>query len=346
MTEMMRAWRFHGNKKIERAEVAVPEPGAGEVRVRIGFVGICGTDLHEYYEGPIVTNTAAHPVTGAHAPMIPGHEASGIVDAVGPGVDDFAIGDRVVIEPIYGIVRESSYNVDAFFYGYHAHGFLADKAVVFATSLHHLPGAISLADGALVEPLSVAVHAVKRANPATDGAVVVFGAGPIGTGLALVLRARGIHDVIVIEPSPVRSEALGNLGFTVLDPTAETFDERLDAVLGGPVALVFDAAGAPPVIGKAIQLLRSGGTLMVVATYSKPPAVDTLAMLGKELSLVTVNAYSDGDFQETISLLEQGRISSSGWVATVGFDDAVEVGYPSLRDATAAKVLVEVGGEG
>lgn len=345
MTDTMRAWTLTGREQLEQTTPEVPEPGDGEVRVKIGFVGICGTDLHEFYEGPIHTNMGTHPVTGAVGPMVPGHEASGVVDAVGPGVVGYAVGDRVVMEPIYKIDRATGYNVAALFYGYHVDGFLADYAVVEAETLHHLPDSISLADGALVEPLSVTLHAVKRADPSPQEPVVVFGAGPIGTGLALVLRARGVQTVIVVEPSPVRSAALKDLGFTVLDPTADDFDDQLTAQTGGNVRLIFDAAGAAPVIPKAISVLQPGGTLMVVATYSKPPAVDTLAMLGKELSLVTVNAYVDGDFEEVIALLAEGAISSSGWVATVGFDDAVEVGYPALRDATAAKVLVEVGGE-
>lgn len=338
----MRAWEFRGNRDIALVERDVPEPGPHEVRVRIAYVGICGTDLHEFYEGPVVTSMVANPITGAVPPIVPGHEAAGVVDAIGAEADGVAIGDHVAIEPIIGVGESgASYNVDALFYGYHAHGFLADFAVVKRSSLHLLPSGVPLADGALAEPLAVAVHAAKRVPFAQGQRVVIFGAGPIGVCLALVLRGKGAVPV-VIEPSGVRAAALRTLGVTVVDPRGDGFDRELAAALGGPASLVFDAAGAPGVLEQAIALLAPQGAIVLVATYSTPPALDLLAMLGLELSLYTVNAYNDGDFDEAIALLASGRVGSAGWVETVRFEDAVGVGFPKLRSAAAAKVLVRV----
>ncbi|MCU1476521.1 MAG: theronine dehydrogenase-like Zn-dependent dehydrogenase [Subtercola sp.] len=343
----MRAFEFRANRTIVEVTRAIPEPGDGEVRVRVAFTGICGTDLHEYYEGPVVTLMAGtNDRTGHVAPIIPGHEASGVVDAVGAGVSDFAVGDRVALEPIYGIGEgQSHYNVAAAFYGYHAQGFLADYAVVKRTSLHHLPDSVSLADGALVEPLSVAVHAVARAQVAPDETTVVFGGGPIGVGLSLVLAARGIRTIVVVEPSATRAAALRALGFTVLDPGRDDFEEALTAETPDGVQVVFDAAGASSVMSTATSVVRPGGRIILVATYPRPIPLDAMAMLAAELSIIAVNAYDRGDFQSTIELLTTGRISSQGWVEQVPFADAIEVGYPRLRSAVAAKVLVEVGGE-
>lgn len=342
----MRAWEYHGNRRLIRVQRPIPQPGPDEVRVRIAYTGICGTDLHEYYEGPVVTELGHHDRTGASAPIIPGHEASGTVDAVGSTVSGVAVGDRVAIEPIWAIPEHGGgYNVNAVFHGYHAHGFLADYGVVKATSVHRLPDTVSLADGALVEPLAVAVHAVQRARVQPDDSVVVFGGGPIGLGLATVLRAQGIDRLTVVEPAKPRSDALRRLGFPVLDPHAEHFLRRLEQATGGPARVVFDAAGAPAVLDTALQLLCPRGTLVLVATYPRPVGVNGMTMIGKELSIAAVNAYERGDFGTTIDLIAGGGLRTAGWVQIVGFDDVVSIGYPALHDATAAKVLVAVGGE-
>jgi (R,R)-butanediol dehydrogenase/meso-butanediol dehydrogenase/diacetyl reductase len=342
----MRAWEYLGNQNLVRVDRPVPEPGRGEVRIRIAYVGICGTDLHEYYQGPVVTETGRNERTGAAAPIIPGHEASGVVDAVGTSVRDIAVGDRVTIEPIWDIPEQGDgYNMSALFHGFHAHGFLADYGIVKSTSIHRLPDSVSLSAGALVEPLAVTVHAVERAAVRDDDAVVIFGAGPIGVGIANVLRARGVQNLTVVEPSATRAEALRQMGFQVIDPRDEDFDRQLTDATGGPVRVVFDAAGVPAVISTALSLLAPGGVLVLVATYPHPVPVDAMAMIGRELSIVAVNAYDRGDFARTIDLIAEGKLETTGWVETVDFEEALSVGYPRLHQAAAAKVLVSVAGE-
>lgn len=342
----MRVWEFLGNQKLVRGDRPVPQPGPGEVRVRIAYVGICGTDLHEYYDGPVVTETGRNERTGAAAPMIPGHEASGVVDALGEGVTCLAVGDRVALEPIWNIPAGGrGYNVDALFHGFHADGFLADYAVTRSTSVHRLPDRVTLRQGALVEPLAVCVHAVERADVRPDDAVMVFGAGPIGMGLASVLRAGGVTDITVVEPSPPRANTLRHMGFRVINPHRDGFRDELVRVAGGRVRIAFDAAGGPGVLDIALTLLEPGGAAILVATYPQPIAVDAMAMIGRELSIVAVNAYDRGDFARTIDLFAGGHMMTDDWVSIVGFEDVVSVGYPQARRAAAAKILVEVTGE-
>jgi (R,R)-butanediol dehydrogenase/meso-butanediol dehydrogenase/diacetyl reductase len=341
----MRSWEYLGNQKLVRVDRPVPEPGRGEVRIRIAYVGICGTDLHEYYEGPVVTETGRNERTGAAAPIIPGHEASGVVDALGADVDGLAVGDRVTLEPIWDIPETGSgYNVAALFHGFHAHGFLADYAVTKKTSVHRLPGRVTLAQGALVEPLAVCVHAVERAGVRSDDSVVIFGAGPIGVGLANILRARGVANITVVEPSALRSNALREMGFRVINARKDGFEQEIIRASGGPARIAFDAAGAPGVLDTVMAVLQPGGVAVLVATYPHPVPVDAMSMIGRELSIVAVNAYDRGDFGRTIDLLADGHMMTDAWVGTVDFENAVSIGYPKLREAAAAKILVEVNG--
>jgi (R,R)-butanediol dehydrogenase/meso-butanediol dehydrogenase/diacetyl reductase len=341
----MRAWEYLGNQKLVQVDRPVPEPGRGEVRTRIAYVGICGTDLHEYYEGPVVTETGRNERTGAAAPIIPGHEASGVIDALGAGVDDLVVGDRVTLEPIWDIPKTGSgYNVDALFHGFHAHGFLADYAVTKKTSVHRLPERVTLQHGALVEPLAVCVHAVERAGVRSDDRVVIFGAGPIGVGLANILRARGVTNITVVEPSVRRMNALRQMGFRVLDSRKNGVEHEIIRATGGPARIAFDAAGAPGVLAAALAVLEPGGVAILVATYPHPVPIDAMSMIGRELSIVAVNAYDRGDFGRTVDLLAEGHLMTDAWVGTVDFEDAVAIGYPKLREAAAAKILVEVNG--
>ena len=154
----MKAWVFHNKTDLRLEDLPQPEPGPDEVAVRIAYNGICGSDLHEYFHGPLVIPIhQAHPVTGHMGPVILGHEASGTVSAVGAGVEDFVVGQRVAIEPVFRRPGDDAhYNLNAAFYGLMTHGFLAETAVVRRSAAHSLREGVSLLAGALTEPMAVA----------------------------------------------------------------------------------------------------------------------------------------------------------------------------------------------
>ena len=223
----MKAAVYYGPNKVDVTDVPEPDPGPGTVKVQVGFNGICGTDLHEYYAGPIFVPTEPHPLTGAQLPIVMGHEFSGTITALGEGVTGWAEGDRVAIEPIYrcgrcGPCRAGTYNICAQigFHGLMSDGGMAEYTVVPTDMLHKLPDNVSLELGALVEPMSVAYHAATLGDPDPDRTAMVFGAGPIGIGLWFALRGKGIEDVFVVEPSATRRSAIEALGARTLDPTA------------------------------------------------------------------------------------------------------------------------------
>ncbi|HET9564611.1 MAG TPA: alcohol dehydrogenase catalytic domain-containing protein, partial [Mycobacterium sp.] len=256
----MKAAVYHGPNKLEVADVPEPEPAAGTVKVKVGFNGICGTDLHEYYAGPIFIPTEPHPLTGQTLPLTIGHEFSGVITEVGPDVTGYSEGDRVAIEPIYRCghcapCKAGTYNIcqRIGFHGLMADGGMAEYTVVPTNMLHSLPDNVSLELGALVEPMSVAYHAVTLGDVAPGDTAAIFGAGPIGIGLWFALRGQGLETVFVVEPSAARRDAVAALGATTLDPTVIDVPAFIAEHTDGRGAdAAFDAAGVAPAVQAAL----------------------------------------------------------------------------------------------
>jgi (R,R)-butanediol dehydrogenase/meso-butanediol dehydrogenase/diacetyl reductase len=341
----MRAWVYHGNKDLRLEQLPEPAPGPGEVAVRIAYVGICGTDLHEFFYGPMFTPIEqADPTTGHRGPVILGHEASGTVWAVGDGVTDLAVGQRVALEPIVRTEEDASYNLGAAFYGLQAPGFPADTATVRRSAVHPLPANVSLRDGALTEPLAVAWHAVDRAKVVASETVVVFGGGPIGIGTALSLRSLGLDRLAVVEPVADRRVVLEKLGLIALDPAAGDFRRDLSEFCGPGAEVVFDAAGVSDAVATGLEILAPAGRLVVVAGHVAPVTIDTNQLLVGERSILTSVAYHD-DFPEVLRRQAAGDFPTDDWVESVPFEGCVDEGMARLAEGKAVKVLIEVGGQ-
>src|SRR5213082_1570740 len=239
----MRALRFHSARDLRIDDV--PEPpaaAASEVVVRVVTCGICGTDLHEYTAGPIVTREEPHPLTGAQNPQILGHEFAGDVVATGPGVTSVGDGDRVAIMPLAycghcAYCRRGLQHLCATMACVglsHAWGGMAELATVAEYQIVRLPDSVSYQQGALIEPTAVAAYGVERGGVKPGDRVLVTGAGPIGALAALCARAAGASSVYISEPNAARrarAEALGVA--TVFDPTSADVPELLHEETGG-----------------------------------------------------------------------------------------------------------------
>src|SRR3954468_6112607 len=209
----MRALRFRAAHDIRIEDVAEPSaPGPGDVVVRVVTCGICGTDLHEYMAGPIVTPVEPHPLTGAQNPQILGHEFAGEVVAVGGGVTSVAEGDRVAIMPLAycgrcAYCRRGLQHLCATMACVglsHAWGGMGQLATVAEYQVVRLPDGVSHQQGALIEPTAAAAYGVERAGVSPGDRVLVTGAGPIGALAALCARAAGAAEVYVSEPNAAR----------------------------------------------------------------------------------------------------------------------------------------------
>ncbi|MCZ4551037.1 2,3-butanediol dehydrogenase [Gordonia rubripertincta] len=345
----MRAAMYYGNQKVEIVDAPNPAPAAGQVKVKVGFNGICGSDLHEYYAGPIFIPTEPHPLTGQQAPLILGHEFSGTISELGDGVDGFAIGDRVAVLPLYYCGKCSrcaagNYNTCAqfAFHGLMADGGMAEYTVVPVGMLHKLPNDLPLELGALVEPMAVAYHAAQLGDLSPGDTAVVFGAGPIGIGLWFALRGIGIDDVVVVEPSADRRSAIRHLGAEVLDPSeADVISKILERTDGRGADAVFDAAGVPAAVATGLGCLAGRSPFVSVAIYEKPIETPLISLILGESRIQGSLGYTAPDFEAVINLMAKGHYDMTGWVTTVPIGDVVTEGFDALRDGRKIKVLVE-----
>jgi (R,R)-butanediol dehydrogenase/meso-butanediol dehydrogenase/diacetyl reductase len=345
----MKAAVYHGPNKLEVTDVPEPEPSAGTVKVKVGFNGICGTDLHEYYAGPIFIPTEPHPLTGRALPLTIGHEFSGTVTDVGPGVTDFAAGDRVAIEPIYRCgrcapCRAGNYNIcqQIGFHGLMSDGGMAEYTVVPTNMLHRLPDNVSLELGALVEPMSVAYQAATLGDVGAGDTAVIFGAGPIGIGLWFALRGKGLESVFVVEPSATRRAANEALGATTLDPTAVDVPAVIAEHTDGRGAdAAYDAAGVAPAVGAAMASVGARKPTISVAIYEKPLTTPLLNLVMNESRIQGSLCYTSADFEAVIDLMSRGMYDTTGWVTPISIDDVIDEGFEALHAGTKMKVLID-----
>ncbi|AEF42673.1 2,3-butanediol dehydrogenase [Hoyosella subflava] len=345
----MRAAVYYGPNKVSIDDVPDPSPAYGQVKVRVGFNGICGTDLHEYFAGPIFIPTTPHALTGNQAPLVLGHEFSGTITEIGPGVDGFSEGDRVAIEPIYrcgtcGPCASGRYNICKFigFHGLMSDGGMAESTVVPQNMLHKLPDSVSLQLGALVEPMSVAYHAAKLGDVQAGDTAMVMGAGPIGIGVWFALKGLGLDDVYVVEPSPVRRASIENLGAKTLDPTSVNVAEFIGDHTGGSgVDAAYDAAGVQPAVETALQCIGAHKPLVSVAIYEKPLETPLLNLVMNESRIQGSLCYTGDDYRAVIDLMADGHYDTTGWVTTIPIEQVVDEGFHALHAGKKMKVLID-----
>jgi (R,R)-butanediol dehydrogenase/meso-butanediol dehydrogenase/diacetyl reductase len=346
----MKAAVYHGNHKIAIEDVPEPSTGAGQVKVKVSRNGICGTDLHEYFDGPIfISPSEPHPLTGKAMPVVIGHEFSGIVTEVGAGVTTVREGDPVAIEPIYRCghcrpCKTGHYNLctSIGFHGLMADGGMAEYTVVPENQVHVLPGSIPIEHGALVEPLSVAYHAAKLAEVGDQDRALIYGAGPIGIGLWFALRGLGLTEIDVVEPSPTRRASIEALGARTLDPTAIDVAALIaDQTDGDGVDAAFDAAGVEPAIVSALDCVGERRPLISVAIYDKPISTPLINLVLRERRIQGTICYTAEDYKAVIGLMDKGHYDFTGWVDTIPLSSVLEDGFEELRAGRRMKLLVD-----
>jgi (R,R)-butanediol dehydrogenase/meso-butanediol dehydrogenase/diacetyl reductase len=350
MDRRMNAAVYYGREDLRLEQVPEPAPGPGEVKLSVRYNGICGSDLHEYYDGPITTRCTPHPLTGVANPVILGHELCGEVVAVGAGVDDLAAGELVAVEPfetcgrcVYCGLGQYNHCPLLALHGYNrAGGGLADYTVVKRTMAHRLPPGVSAMQGALIEPLAIAWHTANRCQVQAGQTVAIHGAGPIGVGVFLTLRRRGV-DAIVIDPSPLRRAVLAGLGArSLLDPAACDVVAAIRDFTGGRGAHAsVDAAGVPASFQAMLHGTRIDGTAVVVAIHHQPVAIAPFDLLMPEIRLTGV-AMSVDAFPSVIDEMARGSYPLDGWVETIPLRHLIDLGLARLRRQQGMKILVQL----
>lgn len=315
-------------------------PHDGQVLVRSRLVGICGSDLHAC--------AGHHPFIDL--PYRPGHEVVGVVDTVGPGVDGFTEGDRVVLEPnvVCGMCRrclEGRYNIcrELTVIGCQTPGGMADAFLVAADRLHRLPDEVDDNLASLVEPLATPVHAVRRAGVGPGSRVAVLGAGPIGLLVLVAARAAGAAEIVVTDVLPGKLDRARRLGASVaLDATAPDLLDTARASLGDGADVVFDCVANQASMAQAAELVDKGGVIVVVGVASGPTMVPLHLVQDRELSVLGSLMYVRDDMSHAIDLLASGAVDAADLVtATFPLDRAAEA-FAASRDPHQVKVLIRV----
>jgi (R,R)-butanediol dehydrogenase/meso-butanediol dehydrogenase/diacetyl reductase len=349
----MRAARYYARHDIRIEDIAEPMLLADTVKVKVAWCGICGTDLHEYLDGPIFVPAHGHPHPISHeaAPVTLGHEFSGTITEVGEGVTSLQVGENVVIEPyIIGVEvptgegDEYQLSPDMNFIGLGGRGGGLSETVVVEQRWVHPIGDIPLDAAALIEPLAVGHHAFVRSGASDGDVAIVGGAGPIGLLLAAVLKAQGL-TVIVSEVSDARKAMAVSTGVAdhVLDPTEVDVSAEVRKLTNGLGADVgFECSSVDAVLDMLLDAVKPAGVIVNVSIWGHRPAVDMQKLVLKEIDLRGTIAYAN-DHPATIKLVQDGKVRLEPFItARIDLDDLIKDGFDALIDHrdTEVKILV------
>ena len=349
----MRAVRYHGTRDVRVEQIEAPDVQPGTVKVAPEWCGICGSDVHEYLAGPetIPSPGNPHPITGEVLPIVLGHEFAGRVVEVGAGVTAVAVGDPVAIEPIIRdrtcqYCRSGDYNYCPSI-GFHGlsggGGGLAEFTVVPEYMVHRLPESLPTDIGALIEPLAVGWHAVRRAEFEPGQSALVVGAGPIGLVTLLALKDAGASFVAVAELSPARKAKAEQMGADlVLDPSVDDVVTVVQARTGGGADATFDASGHQATLTLALQAVRKRGRVVNIALWEHPATIDMFQFLFTEASLTSSCAYAN-DHAAVIDALASGRVDAAPLITKrIELEQVVAEGFESLATSRDRDVKILV----
>lgn len=332
--------RYTGDGAVETAQIDATDPGPGQVQVRVAFTGLCGTDLH-----------IVHGAMDARVerPLVFGHEASGEVAAVGPGVEGWAVGDPVAVMPLdwdgtCPACRAGHTHICQHldFIGIDSPGALQELWNVPARTLVRLPAGLALDHAALVEPVAVAVHDVRRSELRAGDKAVVIGGGPIGVLIATVARDQGA-EVVVIELDAGRRAQIADLGIQTLDPRATDQVEWVnDWTDDAGADVVFEVSGAAAAVLGATGLAKVRGTVVVVAIHPTPREIDLQRMFWRELRLLGARVYEAEDFATAVELLARGAIPAELLITRIVPLSKTAEAFGDLEAGRAMKILVDV----
>ncbi len=336
MTDVMRVSVLYGIGKLGVEERPIPEPGADEVLIRIGSVGVCGSDIH-YFEhgriGPYIVD----------APLILGHEAGGQVAAVGSGVTTLAVGQRVSIEP--GVPCRSCtqclagrYNLCPrvrFFATPPIDGAFAEYVVMPTAFVYAVPDSMSDDEAALIEPLSVGVWSCRRAGVSPSDRVLVTGAGPIGLIAAQVARAYGAADILVTDVNTDRLALARSMGFGTLDVAHRSLADH-----GYQANVLVECSGQGRATWDAVNTLAPAGRVVLVGMGGDEVTLPLSYLQDRELVITGAFRYAN-TWPTAIDLVVNGRVQLGELVT--GHYDLDHVGdalTASRRDSASMKPIV------
>lgn len=336
----MKALFYEGNHSFTMKTTEKQPLQKGEVRLKMAYVGVCGTDVHIYH-GKMDARVKP--------PQIIGHEVSGVIEELGEGVADWKVGENVTVRPLNPGAEMPSDNgfrhigQNLKFIGIDSAGGMQQYWNVPAFTLHKLPENLSLQLGAMIEPLAVACHDVRLGEVVAGENAVVIGGGPIGLLVALVARQKGAN-VMISEVNKSRIEFIQSLGFQTVNPIEQDLVQVVEAFTNGAMAdVVFEVSGVQAGVTAMTQLPKVRGRIVMVAIHSEPKAVDLFRFFWREIKLVGARVYEPEDFDEAIALAANGTLPLEKMITQVSpLEDAKKVFETIDQNPAGMKYLLEI----
>lgn len=349
MANEMKAAVFYAPGDVRVESLSSPELEPGMVLLRIRSVGICGSDLHYYEQGHCGTSVP-------HSPFILGHEFSAEVADIGDGVTNVSIGQRVTANPARACgfcdfckAGRGNLCLKTIMLGSagstpHINGAMAEYVTVRADQCRVLPDEIGHEIGAMIEPLAVALHAIKRAGGVSGKRVLVLGAGTIGRLAAAAARAYGAAPLAITEIIPERRQKAADSGIPVVfDPESANFIDEALELTGLGFDTIIEASASPKALLQAFDLIRPGGTIVQIGTLpTQDIPLPALRIMRKEINYVGSQRYGDV-FDEAIRLVASGRINLRPIMSDkFRADDAARAFKVATDRAHSMKVMLEI----
>ncbi len=336
----MRAAVCTGREKIEITEVPRPVPQAGQVVVEVKACGLCGSDVDGY--------VGHHPMI--KWPIILGHECSGVIAELGPGVENWSVGDAVVVEPFFTCgtcpaCRKGRYNLcrDLKLIGHQVAGSLADYVIADARFLHHKPANLSFEEAALAEPASCSLHAIERCGLKSGDLVVILGCGTVGSLAMQFASIKGV-EVMAVDVKDFKLDLAARLGADhVVNPTRDDVRKRVMELTDGIGAdCVLEAVGRPDTLAVTVDLVKRGGTIMLMGwSGSETDSIGLTKVTLGEMTVLGTLCYC-WDFPVALKLMSRGKIKVAPIISHRLPLARVEEGINMLRQGGAGvwKIIV------
>jgi L-iditol 2-dehydrogenase len=330
--------------QIEFRQVEKPALKPDEVLIQISRIGVCGSDIHVYH--------GLHPYTSY--PVVQGHEVSGVIAALGAQVGGLAVGDKVVFMPQVTCgecypCKHGMYHICDHLkvMGFQTSGAAQEYFPIQADKVLKLPDSISLDQGAMIEPVSVGVHALSRAGNVRGLKVIVLGAGTIGNLVGQVAMAQGAAAVMITDISEYKLEKARQCGFRhVINTQKEDLAAVIQNTFGPDKAgLILECVGAQDTINQAVANARKGSTIVVVGVFGKKPEVDLGLVQDRELSLIGTLMYQKRDYEKAIELVAGGKLHLDAMIThRFPFGEYLKA-YQTIEALKGAsmKVMIEMG---
>ncbi len=352
----LKAAVYYGRRDVRIETVPdPPAPGAGELVLAVGCVGICGTDVAEYVHGPrMIPLQTRHAVSGHCGPLIPGHEFVGQIVAIGPQVQGLTVGQRVV--PGAGmwcgqcrwcLAGQSHLCARYFVYGLHADGGLATFVRVPACMCAVVPPACPDESAAMAQPLAIALHALRSSGVRREDRLALIGVGGMGSFILAAAHAAGLTSIMALDVDERRLERAALLGASSLiqvrkeDPLAAV--DRLSQFDGADV--VIEASGAPSAPLLALAAVRRGGRVLLVGLQGQPTTLDLHELVLREVALLSCNGHDCSvDLPWALTMLSESDLASRMLERIIPLEQLVSEGLQALAAGSVhGKILVRPG---